>query len=297
MKKTICLIIALTQWATMACHAQRNQGWPDLNLDRAWDEYRYHARFIPAGLRWRFFRDTVSVNEMKTAFLRYKSVPLYNSPYEGFDTLDTSKGKAVILRSPMKDMPMKDIFAKPKLRKRLTGDIVYLALPHPYMGFMVSPYAFYEVYQDGKLVGQEGKNHDGGADFFCYAQQATTTLHGEWSDSIADGARLMGAMIGLSEGVCPSRPERTFSVLLHRKEQQKYPTREEYTVELLEPESPDQQTLTDFLVMKAYIEKLHYNAFKPYYTTDFRLLLGRYYHVTVNRCGWLVEDYMDIINL
>ncbi len=133
----------------MACHAQRNQGWPDLNLDRAWDEYRYHARYSPYALKWRFFHDTVSVSEMKTAFLRYKSVPLHKSPYEGFDTLDTSKGKAVILRSPLKDMPLKDIFAKPKLRKRLTGDIVYLALPHPYMVSSCRPMLFMRFTKTG----------------------------------------------------------------------------------------------------------------------------------------------------
>ncbi len=280
----------------MTCHAQRNKGWPDLNLDKAWDEYRYHARYSPYALKWRFFRDTISVNEMKEAFLKYKDVTLHKSPYAGFDTIMTTKGKAVILRSPMRDVPLKDIFAKPKWRKKLTGDIVYLAHPHPYMGFIVSPYAFYEVYQGGKLVGQDGKYHDGGADFFSYAQQATSTLHGEWNDSIESGARLMGAMIGLSEGIQAGRPERIFSVLLHRKAEQTYPTREEYTIDLLLPENPDQQTLTDFLVMKGYIEKLHYNSFKPYYTTDFRLLLGRYYRVTVNRCGWLVEDYMNINN-
>lgn len=292
MTKTFCFIIAL--WATMTCNAQSNKGWPDLNLDRAWYEYRYHANYSPYALKWRFFQDTISVNEMKDAFLRYKDVPLQKSPYSGHDTLMTTKGKAVILRSPMKDESLKDILGKPKLRKKLTGDVVYLAQPHPYMGFTVSPYAFYEVYKDGKLVGQDGKYHDGGADFFSYAQQATTTLHGEWNDSIESGARLMGAMIGLSEGIQADRPERIFSVLLRRKAEQTYPTREEYTIDLLQPEKPDKQTLTDFLVMKKYIEKLHYNSFKPYYTTDFRLLLGRYYRVTVNRCGWLVEDYMRI---
>ena len=79
---------------------------------------------------------------MKTTFLKYKNVPLHKSPYAGFDTILTSKGEAIILRSPMRDVPLKDILAKPKLRKKLTGDVVYLAQPHPYMGFIVSPYAF-----------------------------------------------------------------------------------------------------------------------------------------------------------
>lgn len=290
MKKTVCLIIALAQWITMACYSQRNSGWPSLNIERAWDEYRYHADYSPYALKWRFFRDSVSVDEMKTAFSQYKEGPSRKSPYEGFDTIMTSKGKAAILRSPMKGTPMKVIFAKPRSRKKLTGDVVYLAQPRDYMGFTISPYAFYEVYKEGKLVGQEGKYHDGGADFFCYAQQATSTIHGEWSDSIANGARLLGALIGLSEGIQPNRPERIFSVLLHEKTEQD----NEYTIEMLQPENPDQQTIADFLVMKAYIEKLRKKSLKPYFTTDFRILMGRYYRVTVNKCGWLVEDYMDI---
>lgn len=48
--------------------------------------------------------------------------------------------------------------------------------------------------------------------------------------------------------------------------------------------------------MKQFVERLPQGTFMPYYTTDFRILLGRYYRVTVNKCGWLVEDYMDINN-
>lgn len=40
--------------------------------------------------------------------------------------------------------------------------------------------------------------------------------------------------------------------------------------------------------------KLPQGTFRPYYTTDFRILPARYYRVTVNKCGWLVEDYMVI---
>ncbi len=293
MKKTATLILVLTQWANFYCCAQHGHEWPYLNLDKAWNEYRYHARFAPGGLKWRFFRDTVSVKEMKAAFWKNKDVPRHISPYIGFDTLGTSKGKAIILKSPLKDTPLKNVFTKQKLRNKLTGDIVYLVQPHQYMGFIVSPYAFYEVYQAGKLIGQEGKYHDGGADFFCYAQQATTTLHGEWNDSIMSGARLLGTMIELSEGIQQDRKEQKFTVLLHRKPEQEHPTKEEYTIELLEPQNPNQQIIEDFLVMKAYIEKLHYNAFKAYYTSDLRLLIGRYYRVTVNKYGWMVEDYIN----
>ena len=42
------------------------------------------------------------------------------------------------------------------------------------------------------------------------------------------------------------------------------------------------------------MEKLPYGTYRPLYTTDFRIMTGRYYRVTVNQCGWLVGDYMDI---
>ncbi len=45
---------------------------------------------------------------------------------------------------------------------------------------------------------------------------------------------------------------------------------------------------------KKFVERLPEGAFKPYYTTDFRIMTGRYYRVTVNKCGWLVEDYFGI---
>ena len=33
-------------------------------------------------------------------------------------------------------------------------------------------------------------------------------------------------------------------------------------------------------------------AIKPYYTSDFRVLPGRFYRITSNSCGILVQDYL-----
>ena len=55
-------------------------------------------------------------------------------------------------------------------------------------------------------------------------------------------------------------------------------------------------TQSAFGKMQWFVRKLPYGTYRPLYTTDFRILTGRYYRVTVNRCGWLVEDYMDINN-
>jgi len=53
-------------------------------------------------------------------------------------------------------------------------------------------------------------------------------------------------------------------------------------------------TATLFQNFKGFVERIPAKAFMPYYTTDFRIMTGRYYRVTVNKCGWLVEDYFSI---
>ena len=104
---------------------------------------------------------------------------------------------------------------------------------------------------------------------------------------------MLGKMISLDRTSRYVGPERTFSVLLYQKPDSKAYKRE-YTLQLLLPESPDKDTAELFWQMKNFVEKLHINAFNPLYTTDFRIMTGRYYRVTVNKCGWLVEDYMAI---
>ena len=43
-----------------------------------------------------------------------------------------------------------------------------------------------------------------------------------------------------------------------------------------------------------FVENIPLGAFAPYFTTDMRVMTGRYYRVTVNKCGWLVEDYLNL---
>jgi len=33
---------------------------------------------------------------------------------------------------------------------------------------------------------------------------------------------------------------------------------------------------------------------QPYFTTDLRQMTGRYYRVTVDKCGWLIDDYLNL---
>ena len=67
-----------------------------------------------------------------------------------------------------------------------------------------------------------------------------------------------------------------------------------YSLELLEPQEPDGETQKLFEDLKDFVEQIPSKAFAPYFTTDLRQMTGRYYRVTVNKCGWLVEDYLNL---
>jgi hypothetical protein len=66
---------------------------------------------------------------------------------------------------------------------------------------------------------------------------------------------------------------------------------EEYCQRSSLPENPNAETKQLFENMKHIVEEIHSRAFKPYYTTDSRIMTSIYYRVTVNKCGWQIEDY------
>lgn len=175
----------------------------------------------------------------------------------------------------------------------LDGEVITLREPHWYMGFVVSPSPHLEIYEEGKLVVRAGSGPWSTSDFFSYASLTNTTMDGDWDDKVNDGAKLLGVLHGIRSTVNLTRPERVFSVLLHEKPKTFY-SPVTYTLELLEPENPDEVTTALFQNFKGFVERIPAKAFMPYYTTDFRIMTGRYYRVTVNKCGWLVEDFFSI---
>jgi len=46
--------------------------------------------------------------------------------------------------------------------------------------------------------------------------------------------------------------------------------------------------------LKEFVERIPSKAFAPYFTTDLRQMTWRYYRVTVDKCGWLIEDYLNL---
>lgn len=294
------------------------------HLSKSWAEYQQNTKYSLTNFSRRYFTDTVSVMEMKEAFYKNKDVKFTKSPYAGLDSVKRigTIGESVMILSPLRNHPKKEIrdcrgvwnrlgsfclvdlldkngvsqqtlFKKIKdgeLKKMMNGEIISLRAPRWYMGYVVSPAACMEVYVDGELSSRSPSVNY--SDFFAYANHYSMVLDGEWYHNVSGGARLLGALQGMNTMVHARTSEKTFSVLLYAKA---YPRSKKvtYTIELLLPDNPDRETDALFASLKSFVESLPSGSFAPYYTTDLRLMTGRYYKVTVNQCGWLIEDYLQ----
>ena len=294
-------------------------------LSERWADYQQETKYGLLDFSRRYFKDTVSVAEMKEAFFKYKDTQFMASPYEGHDSIMRlgSIGEGVMLLSPLRNHPKKEVresrgvwrwSGSPRLvnlldkngapqetllkkikdkdlKNMMRGEIISLRSPRWYMGYIVSPAASMEVYMDGTLIGRSPSVNY--SDFFAYANHYSNVLDGEWYHNVSGGARLLGSLQGMNTMVHAKTSEKTFSVLLYAKT---YPrsTKVTYTTELLLPDTPDKETDTLFMSLKNFVESLPSKSFAPYFTTDMRLMTGRYYKVTVNECGWLIQDYMDL---
>lgn len=320
MKNKIVSIILFVLVLNMDLSAQNIFGyWGEM-----WGRYSQEQENDLMFLRKRYFKDTVRVEEMKEAFLKYRDTPCNRSLFEGFDSVDCmGDGRNVMMISPLKHHPDKrvkecrsvwthtyryeliDLLDKngvsqkkelaklnnDKTRQWLDGEMLRLGEPRWYMGFCVSPRIYWEMFKEGKLLANVYSSH-ASPDFFSYA--TIGGFDGYWDQKIRSGARLLGAMCGLEYAANNNASEHTFSVLLYQKPtpQRMKQIQKPYTLELLEPSSPESETIEAFNSLKRFVESLPYMTFRPYYTTDFRIMTGRYYRVTVSRCGWLVEDYL-----
>ena len=290
-----------------------------------WAEYQLGVPTDLKSLHRNHFNDTVTVEEMKDAFFRYNGKSSCQSPYEGFDSVVYvgGYGENVMLISPLERHPQKKVrecrgvwawtgyyklldlqdengvsqkqllekLNSDKEQKWLDGEVLKLGGPQWYMGFVVSPRPNWDIYDEGRLVARIGYSPQSASDFFSYANLTKNVLDGDWYSSIDAGAKLLGALHGVQSSANLGKSEKTFSVLLYENPKSKATP---YTLELLEPSNPDKETAELFRNFKRFVERIPAKAFKPYYTTDFRLMTGRYYRVTVNKCGWLVEDYFTI---
>ena len=323
-KKFRQVVVLLALFSAQSLYAQRNFG----SLGERWNDYLQKSREDMTFLRYRYFTKTIGVEEMKEAFRKYKDAEAQKSIYEGFDSINfpvQGSWKGVMLVSPLKRHPDKKVrecrgvwtyfgncslsdlvdkngVSQKDLLKKVEGDensqwidgeILVLEEPRWYMGFTVSPTVYWSIYKEGRLLADNSISLVD-PDFFTYAEWTTFTFDGSWDSDLQEGARVLGTMCGLEHLPIEGNEERTFSVLLYQKPTPKgksYLPRP-YTLEMLEPENADKETLGLFDSLKVFVESLPNKTFNPYYTTDFRIMTGRYYRVTVNKCGWLIEDYL-----
>lgn len=295
------------------------------NLSKSWSEYQQTTKYSLTDFSRRYFKDTISVTEMKEAFYKNKDAKFTKSPYAGLDSVKRTGaiGESVMILSPLRNHPKKEVrecrgvwnrlgtfslvdlldkngasqqtllkkIKNEELKKMMNGEIISLRAPRWYMGYVVSPTAKMEVYMDGDIL-SKSPNVDY-SDFFAYANHYSAALDGEWHHNVSGGARLLGALHGLNTIKHAQTSEKIFSVLLYTKTYNRS-NKVTYTIDLLLPENPDKETEMLFKDLKRYIESIPSKSFAPYYTTDLRPMTGRYYKVTVNKCGWLIQDYLDL---
>jgi len=280
-------------------------------------EYYYKAKEGYSRMK-HLFRDSVSVAEMKAAFYAHRNDTAdAPSPYAGKDSV-TGVGEYLMPESPLQKCPVKearelrgrwlyygpfklvgltdsdgtpreDILERltkkyPNLYDWFEGDVILLREPVRYMGYIVSPHPMMLTYKEqyGLL---HNASYGGPIDYFATIYPLGYTL--------PEKAKISAYFLGqaLNEKLPPILDNRiktphTFSVLLYAKEQGYY------DLELLLPETPDSETLELFQQMQSFVRRLQRDLFKPYYTTDRRLLTGRFYRVERTPHGWYVEDYL-----
>lgn len=299
--------------------AWEEQGIPELSKN-VYDYYCQQSMEEQSALR-RFFRDSVSVEDMKDAFYRHHKEHPEVSPYAGRDSV-AQIWPSIILNYSMKQSPVKAVrncrgvwndMGKLELKALLdpegrpdekgfgklmdsygqplsgfSGDVLMLRAPERYMGFVVSAHPALRTYIEGKMVNFTW--YKGPADYF-----GTIGIHGPggmWSTRAQSSAFHLGNVFNEN---CPPlnipiKENCSFSVLLYDKGAGRY------DLALLLPESPDSKTAELFGKIRRVVGKLRPNLFKPYYTDDCKILTGRYYRVEYSRKGWYVEDYLETYN-
>ena len=304
MKHLRLFAISIALLAALNIFGQTAKGKPTLfdYLGKAWSDYEKNEmdkNFL--SLSWKLYKE-VSLEEMKQAFYNNRNAKAKDKEihYEDFIvTKPELHPEDIYLRvyPTLKDNPSERVDE---------GMEITLSNPKWYMGFIVSPRAYFEVYNSGKRT--VFAPYATYSDIFAYAAyRPVLQLDGpyNWHRDTGWGARLIGTLHAMrTDEHWWLKDEKQFSVLLYKKKDEEkvqdyqgihtHLLREYYSLELLEPEVPDKDIKKLFENLKEFVENIPLGAFAPYFTTDMRVMTGRYYRVTVNKCGWLIEDYLNL---
>ncbi|MBS7399358.1 MAG: hypothetical protein KIG92_03575 [Prevotella sp.] len=172
MKKGVTLVLLLALWPFATCYAQlqKDGEWLNYNLNKEWQTYQYRSKDDLYLLREKYFRDTITIDEMKAAFRANKDKPFNFSPYSGHDSIFSFRGNLLnLVRPKAKGLPLKRFYMNPNKTKEeaklLDGDLVFLRYPQHYMGYVVSPQPLLETFDKGRIMGREGVIMWGGSQF------------------------------------------------------------------------------------------------------------------------------------
>ena len=85
MKKGVTLVLLLALWPFATCYAQlqKDGEWLNYNLNKEWQTYQYRSKDDLYLLREKYFRDTITIDEMKAAFRANKDKPSTSRPIVG----------------------------------------------------------------------------------------------------------------------------------------------------------------------------------------------------------------------
>ena len=110
MKKGVTLVLLLALWPFATCYAQlqKDGEWLNYNLNKEWQTYQYRSKDDLYLLREKYFRDTITIDDMKAAFRANKDKPFNFSPYSGHDSIFSFRGNLLnLVRPKAKGLPLK----------------------------------------------------------------------------------------------------------------------------------------------------------------------------------------------
>ena len=134
MKKGLSIIIwllALGPLIPTDAQVLSDDGWLNYNLNKEWQTYQYRSKDDLYLLREKYFRDTITIDEMKAAFRANKDKPFNFSPYSGHESIVSFRGNLLnLVRPKAKGLPLKRFYMNPNKTKEeaklLDGDLVFL---------------------------------------------------------------------------------------------------------------------------------------------------------------------------
>lgn len=166
------------------------------------------------------------------------------------------------------------------------GSVTLLRDPKYYMGFVVSASPYFFHYDNGRPKYIISGINSGAPDFYS---SLSLILDGDWAAQIPDGMYRFSLYASGEIVPRPSRGQKEirFTWLLT------IDTKGRQDAHLLSPEAPDGETLRAFKGLRTFVRRLRPGIFRMLYTSDGRLLPGRYLKALYDERGWLIEDLLQ----